>query len=296
MPLVRIDVVKGKSKEVKKTLLDSVHEALIETFGIDDWDRFQRIVEIDREDFEFPDGKTENFMIIELTVFPGRTCEQKKDAIEKITKKISDRLSISPSDIFIIFNEPPLENWGMGGKQKSSGKVCLVKPDLTFFNQYNDMMREWQESGTQIVPWFLNEPFDTLEEFAKFIKMLDMCEHATNDSPYASTTSYFVTDGHGRLIGATSLRHYLTVEGFNSWGHIGYGIRPSERRKGYAVQSLKLMLEQAKARHINRVLIGVHERNVGSWKTVEKCGGVLENTVSVEGDDEPIRRYWIKIQ
>ena len=88
----------------------------------------------------------------------------------------------------------------------------------------------------------------------------------------------------------------LTVEGFNSWGHIGYGIRPSERRKGYAVQSLKLMLEQAKARHINRVLIGVHEGNVGSWKTVEKCGGILENTVSVAGDDEPIRRYWIKIQ
>ena len=56
------------------------------------------------------------------------------------------------------------------------------------------------------------------------------------------------------------------------------------------------MLEQARAKHITRVLIVVHEGNVGSWKTVEKCGGILENTVSVEGDDEPIRRYWIKIQ
>ena len=216
MPLVRVDIVKGKSKEFKKILLDSVHEALIEAFGIADWDRFQRIVEIEKEDFEFPEGKTENFMIIDLTVFPGRTGEQKKDAIEKITSKISDRLAVSSTDIFITFNEPPLENWGMGGKQKSSGKVYLVKPDLTFFNQYNDMMREWQESKTQIAPWFLNKPFDTLEEFAKIIKMLDMCEHATYDSPYASTTSYFVIDEDGQLIGATSLRHYLTVEGFNS--------------------------------------------------------------------------------
>ena len=70
MPLVRIDIVKGKSKEYKKTILNSVHEALIEAFGIEDWDRFQRIVEIDRDDFEFPEGKTDNFMIIELTVFP----------------------------------------------------------------------------------------------------------------------------------------------------------------------------------------------------------------------------------
>jgi 4-oxalocrotonate tautomerase family enzyme len=296
MPLVRINIIKGKSKEFKKTLLNSVHEGLIEAFGIEDWDRFQRIAEIDKDDFELPEGKTENFMIIELTVFPGRTSEQKRDAIEKITRKISDRLSILPADIFIIFNEPPLENWGLGGKQKNSGKLYLVKPDLTFFEQYNDMMREWCASGTQIAPWFLNAPFETLEEFEKFIKMLDICEHADKASPYASTTSYFVINEDGRLIGATSLRHYLTVEGFNSWGHIGYGIRPSERRKGYAVQSLKLMLEQAKAKHIYKVLIGVHEGNVGSRKTVEKCGGIFENTVFVEGDKEPIRRYWIKVQ
>lgn len=296
MPLVRIEIVKGKSKEFKKTLLDSVHEGLVEAFGIEDWDRFQRIVEIDKDDFELPEGKTENFMIIEMTVFPGRTCEQKRDAIEKITGKISDRLSILPTDIFIIFNEPSLENWGTGGKQNSSAKIHLVKPDLTFFDQYNDMMKEWCESGTQIAPWFLRKPFETLEDFAGLIKMLDMCEHAGSDSPYASTTSYFVINDAGRLIGATSLRHYLTVEGFNSWGHIGYGIRPSERRKGYAVQSMKLMLEQAKDKHIYKVLIGVHEGNVGSWKTVEKCGGIFENKVSVEGDEEPIRRYWIELR
>ena len=60
----------------------------------------------------------ENFLIIELTIFPGRTREQKKCAIEKITASLCDRLLISITDVFIVMNEPPLENWGMGGVQK----------------------------------------------------------------------------------------------------------------------------------------------------------------------------------
>ena len=118
MPLVRIDMVKGKSPEYKKIVLDTVHEGLIDAFGIEDWDRFQRIVEIPEEDFERPEGKTEDFMIIELTIFPGRTRDQKKEAITKITADLNTKLGIAPSDVFIIFNEPPLENWGMAGVQK----------------------------------------------------------------------------------------------------------------------------------------------------------------------------------
>ena len=86
----------------------------------------------------------------------------------------------------------------------------------------------------------------------------------------------------------------MTCEGFKTWGHIGYGIRPSERRKGYATEVLKMMLEEAKAKKIYKVLLGAHESNTGSWKVIEKCGGILESTVTIEGDEEPIRRYWIR--
>lgn len=118
MPLVKVELIKGKSPEFKKTVFDCINDGLIESLGIEDWDRFQRIAEYDREDFEIPSFKTENFMIIELTLFPGRTKEQKGKAIEIITDNIEKRLSVDPSDVFIIINEPPLENWGMGGKQK----------------------------------------------------------------------------------------------------------------------------------------------------------------------------------
>ena len=118
MPLVRVEIVKGKSHEYKKTLLDCIHEALVETLCIEDWDRFQRIIETDKEDFEIPSGKTENFTIIEITMFQGRSKEQKRALIEIITKKLGERLEIIPTDVFIIINEPPNENWGLGGKQK----------------------------------------------------------------------------------------------------------------------------------------------------------------------------------
>ena len=118
MPLVRIDMIRGKSREYKKEVLEAVHAGLIEALQIEDWDRFQRIVEIDKDDFEVPEGKTDNFMIIELTIFPGRTKEQKRHAIEAITARLGEKSGVAASDVFIVINEPPMENWGMAGKQK----------------------------------------------------------------------------------------------------------------------------------------------------------------------------------
>lgn len=97
-------------------------------------------------------------------------------------------------------------------------KLYLVKPDLTYYEEYNEMMKEWVESDTQIAPWFLEKPIPTIEEFAKFVKHLDDCEHGRLDEKYCSTTSYFVVDENNKLVGAASLRHYLTLEGMNTWG------------------------------------------------------------------------------
>ena len=75
-------------------------------------------MEVEKEDFETAPGKTDGFMIIEITLFPGRTKEQKKDLIEKLTASLVENLKIEPTDVFIVIHEPALENWGMGGRQK----------------------------------------------------------------------------------------------------------------------------------------------------------------------------------
>lgn len=172
-------------------------------------------------------------------------------------------------------------------------KLYLVKPDLVYFNQYNDMMNEWLLSGTQIAPWFLDKQFSTIESFEEFIRMLDQYENSNISNEYSSTTSYFVVDEDGCLVGGASLRHYLTVKGYNTWGHIGYGVRPSERGKGYATEILKLVLFEARKKHIYRVLVGAHEDNIASRRVIEKCGGIFDNIVEDRDSNKKICRYWI---
>ena len=83
MPLVTITMIQGKTRELKKSILDAVHDSLVAAFKIPDHDRNQRIIEIQSDSFECPSGKTENFITIELTVFPGRSLQARKLFIKK---------------------------------------------------------------------------------------------------------------------------------------------------------------------------------------------------------------------
>lgn len=172
--------------------------------------------------------------------------------------------------------------------------IYLVKPDLIYFEQYREMYSEWQTESKHINPWFFKVQCNTLEEFSDFIRMLDDYEKANIDKQYASQTSYFAVDDNNRLIGGASLRHYLTVDGYNYGGHIGYGVRPGERRKGYATEILKLVLEEAKALKIYQVLLAALDKNIGSNKVIQNCGGILENRIK-DTDNSIINRYWIDI-
>ena len=109
MPLVRVEIIKGKTPEYKKTLLNAIEED----------DRFQRLYELDEECFERRKAKTDKFTLIELTLLPERSKELKRKMIKEITHFLNERLSIQPTDVIIIINEPPLENWGCYGEQGS---------------------------------------------------------------------------------------------------------------------------------------------------------------------------------
>ncbi len=118
MPLVRIEVLKGHSEGYKKTFLRVIHKALMDTLSIPDNDRYQRLYEIAPEYFEHSD-KSDKFAIIELTLFPGRSKEMKRNVIKEIIHRLGEELGLAPDDIFIIINEPELDNWGLHGEQAS---------------------------------------------------------------------------------------------------------------------------------------------------------------------------------
>lgn len=107
-------------------------------------------------------------------------------------------------------------------------------------------------------------------------------------------STYLVTTEDGeRLVGMIDIRHRLNDFLLKCGGHIGYSIRKSERRKGFATEALRLGLNVCKELGVNEVLVTCDKENVGSAKTVIKNGGILENEVQ---DGETItQRYWIRL-
>ncbi|MWV42815.1 GNAT family N-acetyltransferase [Paenibacillus sp. HJL G12] len=170
--------------------------------------------------------------------------------------------------------------------------VFLTKPTLNLKNEYFDFYTEWKESGEDMVPWVISrDPQD-------FEAMLDWLDnHARGiDLPegWVPDSTFWLVSADQKVIGAVNIRHELNDFLMNEGGHIGYGIRPSERRKGYATQLLALSLAEAKTLGIDKVLVVCDEINVGSERTIINNGGVPDQDY-VEENGNVIKRYWIDI-
>lgn len=120
MPLVKIEILEGKSAKHKKAILDGVHQALVDTLGIPDSDRFQRLYELPLSHYEFPPDRSEEVTIIEITMLKGRTAETKKALYQAIINNLRKNPGINGYEVMIILFEPPLENWGVRGGKPAS--------------------------------------------------------------------------------------------------------------------------------------------------------------------------------
>jgi predicted acetyltransferase len=105
--------------------------------------------------------------------------------------------------------------------------------------------------------------------------------------------TFLVADVDGQVVGRTSIRHELNEFLSHEGGHIGYGVLPGHRRRGYATEILRQSLVIARAAGVDRILITCDYDNVGSIRVIESCGGKLESVVPPAPGEPGLRRYWI---
>jgi 4-oxalocrotonate tautomerase family enzyme len=127
VPLIKIHTQKGKTKKVRQAIMDGVHKALVSAFKIPVNDRTILLSEYDAEHF---DGRDENFTIVEIIAFSGRTKEAKKELYKKIVENVSKSTDLQPTDLFIIVQDVPKDNWGIRGGQMASEVDLGFKVDV----------------------------------------------------------------------------------------------------------------------------------------------------------------------
>lgn len=109
-----------------------------------------------------------------------------------------------------------------------------------------------------------------------------------------ASTFFVVREDDGRIIGTIDIRHYLNEFLRSYGGHIGYGVRPSERGQGYAKRILAQALDYARNLGIDRVMLSCYEDNAASRRVIEANGGVLEREF-VHTDGKLVQVFWIEL-
>ncbi len=94
--------------------MEAVYQAQREALKVPDGDRQIRYIEHKPEHFAVPPGKTENYTLVEIVLFPGRTLDAKRNLYQSIVRRFGE-IGIAPADVFIVLYEPPLDNWGIRG-------------------------------------------------------------------------------------------------------------------------------------------------------------------------------------
>ena len=171
-------------------------------------------------------------------------------------------------------------------------ELILIRPTNTYASQIAEYRQEFLDAGDSMDGTGMLRRLEDPEEYVKTCAQYE--DPQTVPSHLVPATQlHLIRKSDGKLLGMLQIRHcfndYLSKFG----GHIGYSIRPSERRKGYAKEMLRMALPKCRELGLDKVMITCIEDNIGSEKTILANGGIYYSTEYEPLEYENIKRFWI---
>ena len=171
----------------------------------------------------------------------------------------------------------------------ANDNIRLIEPTTKLKEDFRALAEEFIAAGDDRY----KEPITDFEAF------IQLCTDEAVGRNLASArvpqSTFWLVRNEQRILACSRLRHTLNPYLEEVGGHIGYDVRPSERRRGYGTQTLTLTLDKAREIGLKRVLITADSSNIASWRVIEKTGGVLHSESICRETGELLRKYWIEL-
>lgn len=167
--------------------------------------------------------------------------------------------------------------------------IILVRPAPELKEQALSYRREHFQHGEEII--YGSELFDKTESYEEWLSNVtrNTDPKTVNENWMVTDTFFAVRKSDEKIIGIIDLRHTLN-EFLKDLGNCGYSVRPSERKKGYATEMLRQLLETAKDAGMKELHLSVEQDNTASIKVIQKNGGLYERSFTYEGETADVYR------
>lgn len=170
----------------------------------------------------------------------------------------------------------------------------LIRPTSEYASQIIEYRQEFLDAGDSMAG---TGPLRRFENPEEYIKICAEYEDPTTVPSHLvpATQFFFIRKSDNKLVGMIQIRHRFNDYLEKYAGHIGYSVRPSERRKGYAKEMLRMTLPFCREIGIDKVMITCIDGNIGSEKTILANGGVYEYTINEPNENKDLKRFRITL-